>query len=143
MVDMEGSLRCEGHQVIRFRRRCEMIKLKRHGGERGQAGNYWNFSTGERVHLEKEGILPGDGSVTYLKCHPAALLLVGPFMGLVYAIFLPLIGIGMLIWVIGEKLAGGVLENIGKAAVFSWNPSEAYLAGRKRKAKNKDEAEKR
>jgi hypothetical protein len=117
-----------------------MIRFKQHGGEQAKVGHYWNFSTGERVRLEKEDILPGEASVTYLKCHPVALLLVAPFLGLVYAMFLPLIGIGMLVWFLGEKLAGGVLENVRKAAVFSWQPGEAYFAGNKRAHTKADDA---
>jgi hypothetical protein len=119
-----------------------MLRLTRHGEERVRAGNYWDFSTGERLHLEQEAILPGDASKTYLKCHPALLLLVAPFLGLAYAIFLPLIGIGMLIWVVGEKIARGVLQSGWKTVSFSWHPSEAYFAGKKRKVHKKTGAEK-
>lgn len=114
-----------------------MIRLKWSGGERGRKGHYWNFSTGERVYLEKEDILPGDGSVIYLKCHPLGLLFAAPVLGFVYAIFLPLIGFVMLLQVIGEKLAGEVLRSVGKTAIFTWHPSEAYLAGKKRRAKKR------
>ena len=112
-----------------------MLAFKRIGGEKVRKGNYWNFSTGERIHLEKGGILPGDASVTYLKFHPAMFLIVGPLLGLAYVIFLPVIGIAMVIWIIGGKVFGGVLQGIWKAAVFSWQPCEAYLAGRKGKVK--------
>jgi hypothetical protein len=54
--------------------------------------------------------------------------------------FLPLIGIGMLVWFLGEKLADGVLENVRKAAVFSWQPGEAYFAGNKRTHTKADDA---
>ena len=116
-----------------------MFKLTRRGGERGKAGNYWDFTSGERVRLEEEAILPGDTSVIYVKCHPLALLIIGPFMGLAYAIFLPLIGIGVLLWVIGEKIAAGMVRSVWKTAVFSWHPSEAYLAGKRRRTKPKEE----
>jgi hypothetical protein len=119
-----------------------MFKLTRRGGEEAKRGNYWNFSTGERVRLEEETILPGDSSAIYVKCHPVALLLVGPFMGLAYAIFLPLVGIGMLLWVLGEKIAGRMVQSLWKTAVFSWHPSEAYLAGKKRRTRKREEDKK-
>ncbi len=117
-----------------------MLAFKRIGGEKVRKGSYWNFSTGERIHLEKGGILPGDASVTYLKFHPAMLLIVGPLLGLAYVIFLPVIAVAMVVWIIGERLLGGALQGIRKAAVFSWQPSEAYLVGRKRKVKKVGES---
>jgi ABC-type uncharacterized transport system permease subunit len=69
-------------------------------------------------------------------------VLVAPFIGLVYAIFLPLIGMAMLIWIIGEKTTSGVRLRAWKTASFSWHPSEAYFAGKKRKVRQETKAEK-
>ncbi len=41
---------------------CKMFRLKNIGGETVGKGNYWNFSTGERVQIEDRGVLPGDSS---------------------------------------------------------------------------------
>ena len=111
-----------------------MWRLEKNGGSKVSKGTYWNISNGERIHLDKEGILPGDSSESYLRFHPAFLLVVGPLMGLVYAIFLPLIAILMVIWVAGEKVFGGLGRALFKMATFSWQPSEAYLAGKKKNA---------
>jgi len=116
-----------------------MFRIELKGGENVRKGNYWNVDNGERVHLEKEAALPGDDSVTYLRFHPAALLLIGPLMGLAYAIFLPLTAIVMVVWVVFEKVFGGALNALWKAAAFSWQPSEAYLAGRKGEKKVREE----
>lgn len=109
-----------------------MLKLERKGGERVGPGTYWNTSNGERVRLEKSGILPGEPSDAYLRFHPLFLLIVGPLLGLVYAIFLPLAATLMVIYQLSAKLSGGLLYNFQKAAAFGWRPSEAYLAGRKK-----------
>lgn len=67
------------------------------GGDRVKKGHYWNFSTGERVRFEEEGILPGGGKNIYLRAPSGFLLLVvAPFLGLAYAFFLPAVGIAML-----------------------------------------------
>jgi len=115
-----------------------MLRLKHIGGERVKGGNYWNFSTGERVTIETGGILPGDSSTTYYKAHPAIILLAGPVLGLVYAVFLPFIGIAVLLKVVATKLFGGVMEGVSKVTIFNWRPSEAYLAGKKRKKEAED-----
>ncbi len=110
-----------------------MLRLKHIGGEKVKGGNYWSFSTGERVTIEAGGILPGDSSATYYKAHPAIILLAGPVLGLVYAVFLPFIGIAVLLKVIMTKLFGRTMEGLSKLAIFNWRPSEAYLAGRRKK----------
>jgi hypothetical protein len=109
-----------------------MLSIKHIGGDIVGTGNYWNFSTGERVHMEDAGILPGDALQTYFKAPPAAILLAGPVLGLVYAVFLPFIGIAMFASVLLKRLFGGLAESAYKGATFSWKPTEAYLAGRKR-----------
>ena len=115
-----------------------MLKLKHIGGERVKGGNYWNFSTGERITIESGSVLPGDSSVTYYNAHPAVILLASPILGLVYATFLPFIGVAVLVKVVGTKLFGGVIEGVSSIAIFNWRPSEAYLAGKKHKKEAKD-----
>jgi hypothetical protein len=114
---------------------CEMLGLKKIGGETVGKGTYWNFSTGERVNIEGRGVLPGDVSQSYYKFRPAVILLAGPVLGLVYAVFLPFIGIAMLATVLSKKLFSGALHTAQMGAGFSWNPSEAYLTGKKNRAK--------
>jgi hypothetical protein len=116
-----------------------MSGLKKIGGESVVAGNYWNFSTGERVRIEGRGVLPGDSSQKYYKVPPVVILVAGPILGLAYAVFLPFIGIVMLLTVAGKKVFGGALQTAQKGASFSWKPSEAYLAGKKGTAKKTDE----
>ena len=122
-------------------RRSNMLSIANIGGERVGLGNYWNFSTGDRVHMEGEGILPGDKSQTYYKAPPAAILAAAPILGLVYAVFLPFIGIAMLASVILKKLFGGLSQSAYRGAAFSWKPSEAYLAGKRRNAKRAERRE--
>jgi hypothetical protein len=118
---------------------CEMTGLKKTGGETVGTGTYWNFATGERVNIEGRGVLPGDASQSYYKFRSAVILLAGPILGLVYAVFLPFIGIAMLATVLSKKLFGGALRTAQMGAGFSWNPSEAYLTGKKSRAKKTEE----
>ncbi len=117
-----------------------MLGLKKIGGQSVKAGNYWNFSTGERIILEKDGILPGGSSVTYFKTHPLVILLASPILGLVYAVFLPFIGVFALLNVVFTKVLGGSISRLSKIATFGWRPAEAYLSGKKNdKGKRKEE----
>ena len=112
-----------------------MLSITNIGGDSVGIGNYWNFSTGDRVQIENEGILPGDKTQRYYKVHPAAILIAAPVLGLAYAVFLPFIGIAMLASVLFKKLFGGLAASACRGAAFSWQPSEAYLAGKRRSLK--------
>ena len=63
----------------------------------------------------------------------AVMLMAAPVIGLLFAVFLPFIGIAMTLSLIGRKLAGGVVSAAAGSMSFGWRPIEAYLAGKKRK----------
>ena len=108
-----------------------MIRVRHRGGEEVGKGNYWNFSTGERVSLDKEGVLPGNAGTIYYKANPALILVAGPILGLIYAAFLPFIGIAMVMRLAFSKLFSERGEGLSSVATFNWRPTEAYLAGRR------------
>jgi len=115
--------------------------LKHNGGERVGKGTYWNLGNGERVDIQEEGVLPGNEKKTYYRMPAAAIIVAAPVLGLMYAMFLPFIGIAMAVKLVGQKIGGGVMETVQGSASFGWRPSESYLSGRKKKGK-KDEASK-
>jgi len=115
--------------------------LKHNGGQMVGRGTYWNLSNGERIDIMNEGTLPGDRSRTFYRMPAAAIIVAAPVLGLLYAAFLPFIGIAMMVKLLGQKIGGGVLDTIQSSASFGWRPSESYLSGRKNKTK-KDEASK-
>ncbi|MBI5741442.1 MAG: hypothetical protein HZA16_12105 [Nitrospirae bacterium] len=65
-------------------------------------------------------------------------LLFGPLIGLVYFICLPFIAIATIVTLIGGKIIGGMLSAARGLVSFGWRPTEAYLAGRKKKKRDKD-----
>ncbi len=112
--------------------------LKHRGEEKAGKGTYWNLATGERIHLTGEGELPGSKETTYYKLSPLTILLLGPIFGLAYAVSMPFIGIAMVAKVVGQKVFE-VFNNIARfvvnSASFGWRPDEAYLEGKRKKAK--------
>jgi len=116
--------------------------LKHSGGERVGKGTYWDLTNGERIDINSEGTLPGDVKKTYYRMPAAAIIVAGPVLGLMYAAFLPFIGIAMLVKLVGQKAGGGVMEMVHGSASFGWRPSESYLSGKKNKEAKKDEASK-
>jgi hypothetical protein len=115
------------------------MKIKYRAGETVPKGDYWNISNGERIHCDGESVLLGEKEATYVRAHPVVILLAGPILGLMYAGFLPFIGIAMIVKVLGSKLAAAVGAHLVPVAGFRWNPSEAYLLGKKRARKKKAE----
>jgi len=116
--------------------------LKHNGGDRVGKGTYWNLTNGERIDISAEGTLPGDAKKKYYRMPASAIIVLAPVIGLLYAAFLPFIGIAMLVKLVGQKAGGGVMEMVHGGASFGWRPSESYLAGRKQKEAKKDEASK-
>ena len=113
--------------------------LRHNGGERVGKGTYWNLTNGERVDIAEQGTLPGGSDRHFYRMPAAAIIVVAPVLGLLYAAFLPFIGIAMVVKLVAQKIGGGVLETVQGSASFGWRPSESYLSGRKNRAK-RDEA---
>ena len=103
------------------------------GGHKVEAGTYWDTSTGERVEVEGQQTLPGNDHTIYIKAKSGLVLIAGPVVGLVFALFLPFIGIAMSLGQIGKKVADSAVGHAAKSVGFGWRPIEAYLAGRKQK----------
>jgi hypothetical protein len=103
------------------------------GGHTVKAGTYWNMANGNRVRMEQEGVLPGSGQTRYIKAPVAVMLMAAPVIGLLFAVFLPFIGIAMTLSLVGKKLANTVTEAAAGSMSFGWRPIEAYLAGKKKR----------
>ena len=103
------------------------------GGHTVKAGTYWNMENGSRVQMDQEGVLPGSGTTRYIKAPVAVMLMAAPVIGLLFAVFLPFIGIAMTLSLIGKKLANMTAEATTGSMSFGWRPIEAYLAGKKKR----------
>lgn len=108
-------------------------RLIHRAGRRAGKGTYWDVSSGQRVTIDREEILPGGESTRYIRAHGAAVLLLGPALGLMYAVFLPFIGIAMTLGLVAKKIGRGLSSAAAGSVSFGWRPVEAYLTGRKRR----------
>lgn len=105
------------------------------GGHKVGKGTYWGIMDGERIEVEREGALPGAARAVYVKAPAFAVLLLAPALGLLYAVFLPFIGIAMTLVQAGRKIGKGLSGAAAKSLTFGWRPVEAYLTGRRRSRK--------
>ena len=104
-------------------------------GQKVEKGTYWDLSNGQRIDVEQEAVLSGDASATYYRMPASLMLLAGPFIGLLYVLCLPFIGIATIASLATGKIVSGVLGLIGKSLSFGWRPKEAYLSGKKKNKK--------
>src|SRR5512142_2573556 len=109
------------------------------GGNKVGKGTYWNLRKGLRVDIVAEDILPGDASSTFLRMPAAVMLLSGPFIGLLYAILMPIIGILTVAAFAGRSIVRGMYKLVAKSISFGWQPKNAYLTGKKKKDKKDKE----
>ena len=61
-----------------------------------------------------------------------------PFIGIAYVVMLPFAFFAAL----GSAAMNGVMNLVGKTAVFGWRPTEAYFTGKKKKKEEKKKDEK-
>lgn len=115
-----------------------MLRIKHIGGEKVTRGNYWNFANGDRISMDSDGVLPGGRATTYYKANPLLILAVGPVLGLIYAAFLPFIGLAIVAKLALTKALGGTMESIATVSTFNWSPAASYLAGRRHKNEGKE-----
>ncbi len=113
--------------------------LKHRGEQKAGKGTYWNFSTGERIHLTGDGVLPGSETTTYYKLSPVTILVLGPIFGLAYAATMPFIVVAIITKLVGQKVLDGAARMAGDTFSFGWRPSEAYLKGKRKREKGKKE----
>ena len=103
------------------------------GGQAVGQGTYWNVKSGRLVELKGDGILPGERNAIYFRVPFMLVFLWGIFSGGLYIVFLPVTIIAMSFYLLGRRVFGGVFGQVGTSISFGWRPTEAYLAGKKRK----------
>lgn len=129
-----------------------MRGIKKTGGESVGPGSYWHVADGNYLHLDEGGVLPGGSADVYFRVPVFAMVFIAPILGLVYALFLPFIGLAMLFGLVGKKVVLGIApkagelgkdlaDNVSRVATFGWRPSEAYFNGRRKDEDAEDEGE--
>ena len=108
------------------------------GGTKVNYGFYWSAKAWDMAMIPAEGgLLPGGSDRSYLRIPTFLFLLMAPFMGALYVVFLPFVGFVMVAGYAARgvrTLATDGAMNIAVAVSPNWAPGEAYLASR-RKAK--------
>lgn len=105
------------------------------GGQWAKGGTYWDFRTGEFITVpEKGGELPVGGEKRYIRAPLGLVIAAGPFVGLLYVIFLPLLGIAGLTIFLAQRIAQRVKvmwQPMSHAIAIIWPPRMAFRRGKK------------
>ena len=102
-----------------------------HGAEKVEAGIYFNMKALSFASMSDEGPLPGTAADEYRSVPAVVMLIVGPMLGLVYAIFLPFIGLAMVAGILAGKLGHLTADAVGASARVlrpAWQPAMSFLA---------------
>jgi hypothetical protein len=104
------------------------------GGTKVSGGYYWN-ARGWNVEVvpQEGGTLPAGGA-RYVKIPFPLLFVVVPVMGLLFLVFLPLVGFGLLAYAIARRIAAPVRRGAAELASTlqpGMVPGEAHLTGKK------------
>ena len=114
------------------------------GGDTVKGGYYWNLEKWDATFVEGPfGELPGSSAEIYRGIPTAALLLAAPFMGALFVMFLPFIGIALLLQHITRaaiEAAGDVIERVLRSVSPTWRPGMAFLAGKARRTRHAEKA---
>ena len=105
------------------------------GGHTVGKGTYWDLANGRRIDVASEDVLAGGETATYVRMSSVVMLVSGPFIGLLYAILMPFIGIATAVVLAVRKVVGGLHNLVAKSVSFGWQPGSAHLAGKKKKKK--------
>jgi hypothetical protein len=106
--------------------------LRHHGGERVKAGFYFNLETWAVTTLSGTGGVLAGRDTRYLRVPTLALLALAPLMGLAYAMFLPFIGIAMVVSHVSKRAglaAKSAVSGVLTATSPAMRPGEAYFGG--------------
>jgi hypothetical protein len=107
---------------------------RHHGGDKVTGGFYLNLISWEITTISgrEGGRLDGDAAVVYRRIPVIAMLLIAPLLGAAFAIFLPFIGIALVIGYAAQRgwngvrgLAHSLVATLGPA----WQPATSHLSG--------------
>lgn len=106
--------------------------MTRHQGtEEVEPGLYVSFRQLTFQPLSERGPLPGGPTDFYYRVPLIVMFLAAPLVGLGFVIFLPLIGFGMLAYLIGDRglqWAAGAAREATRVVRPGWEPSLAFLS---------------
>jgi hypothetical protein len=101
------------------------------GKDKVEAGFYFNPRRASFQSLLEGGRLQGSGEDAYYRVPVLLMLVAGPLLGLLYAVFLPLVGFVMLGWALAARVRTLVVDTARESARLgrpAWQPLRAFFS---------------
>jgi hypothetical protein len=114
------------------------------GTETVEPGFYFNLRQLLFDSVDQARPLSGDTADVYRRVPVVVLFLVAPLLGLGFVLFLPLIGFGVVAWLIGAKavqMTADAARAVARIARPSWEPTLAFLSRSKRTETKPEESD--
>jgi len=118
------------------------------GGQEVKKGTYWGAGTTGRIVLEDNGFLPGTERNMYFKLPESYLLILPILLALGLPMIIPVrtefVVIALVVatilafYMAGIGFSALIQKILGKTATFGYEPTTAYLAGKKMKKTRKE-----
>jgi hypothetical protein len=108
-----------------------MVMTSYVGTQEVEPGLYINLRKFSVTSVERRGALPGTATDTYRRLPMLVMLAAAPVLGLVFVMFLPLLGFAMVAYLLGNKaveITTGVVEQMGRVRRPGWAPALAFLS---------------
>ena len=84
-----------------------------YGGVTAPKGCYFHLSSWEIAYVtEIQGVLPGDRQARYIKVPEIAIIILSPFLGLIYILLLPVVTIVAGIILLGLRLKNLIFRGV-------------------------------
>jgi hypothetical protein len=113
------------------------------GKQTAEPGLYLRTTKFAIKQLNESGPLPGTERDTYYRVPTLLALVTAPLAGLAFVIFIPLIGIAMALWLLGDlalQAIGNAIASAVRVVRPSWAPSLAFLSRNKPAGQDKADA---
>jgi len=95
-------------------------------------GTYWDLASGRRIDALGQVVLPGSKGTSYIRLPAGLMLIVIPFVGLLYIVSMPFFGLRAIVSVMGAGVPNIFYGLVMKNVSFGWRPKRAFLSENKK-----------
>src|SRR5208337_4635811 len=103
----------------------KMITYK--SGQIVRTGTYWDFVKGRRIDVSGQALLAAGKALTYLRIPLGVMLLSVPFIGLLYVLLMPFLGMTAIVSIAVARIFPELSDMGSKSLSFGWRPGTAHL----------------
>jgi hypothetical protein len=105
----------------------KMITYK--SGQIVRTGKYWGFVSGHRIDVSGQALLAGGEASTYIRIPSGAMLLLVPFIGLLYVLLMPFLGMTAIVSIAVTRILSELSAADSKESLFRLETGQCSPVG--------------